>query len=82
VRTIATLGLLGVVAVLVWQVLEAGASPDATTLGLLVLAIVTATAILQPRPFVAVLGRVRSVDILGLKVDLELRRVDEIKQRF
>jgi hypothetical protein len=81
IRTTAGFALLALVGVVVWQVLD-GDGPDATTLGLLVLTIVSVVALLEPRPFAAGLSRIKSLDVLGVKVELEVERVRNIARRF
>lgn len=81
VRTIAAITFVGVAGVTAWQAVV-GAEPDATTLALLVLGSTSLTALAHPLPFVALVGRIRSLDVLGIKVELEVERVREIVEDF
>ncbi|HEX6651992.1 MAG TPA: GDSL-type esterase/lipase family protein [Thermoleophilaceae bacterium] len=80
VRMIAVLGLLTVGAVLVWQATAKDAKPDATTLALLLAALLLLIAACFPKRVFDTIGRIQQVELWG--VTIALRKASAIAGRF
>jgi hypothetical protein len=82
VQAVAALGVLAVVAVAIWQVSAEGSRPDSTTLILLVLTVVLVAAVALPRTVVAAVNRINNLDILGVKIELQVNKAHRVVDSF
>lgn len=82
VQAVATVGILAVVAIAIWQFSADGSRPDSTTLVLLALVIFLLVAVALPKTVVAAVNRINNLDILGVKIELQVNKAHRIVDSF
>lgn len=82
VCVVASIGLAGVVAIAAWQISQEGSKPDSMTLILLALAVFLFAALFFPRTVVAAVNRINNLDILGVKIELQVEKARSVVDRL
>ena len=79
-RWVAGGAVVGALLILLWQILKKETPPNLTTLGLLIVVLLGVATLANPNSAIALVRHVTSVDLFGVRVDLEVERARRISR--